>query len=396
MEKSDNAMPTGTEPGVYSGVQVVDFSMFLAGPYCSRLMADMGATVIKVEPPSGDFLRAAPPKREGVSAYFGHLNCGKKSIALDLKRPSHVEVVRRLVQRADVVLENFRPGVMDRLGLSYEAVSELKPDVVYCSVSGYGQTGPKASRASFAPIIHAASGFEMLTPRYAPELTQPIANRNAMADYLAATHALAGIGAALFHRSRTGQGQHLDIALMDAMHNAMSYEYVDAQFPGQTPPTFRPMRTLDGYVAIAPVSEANFHALVRASEHGEWLSDPRFSERNVRIEHWPELLDTIETWTQTLTSAQAESALLREGCPASAYLTLAQAQGDEQVIARGAAVEVQDCVGPFRVANCPVQFSHTRASAGTHVPSLGEHTSEILCDLGYGPSDIEALGTLFQ
>lgn len=368
---------------VYEGIRVLDFSMFLAGPYCTRLMADMGADVIKIEPPTGDFLRATPPQRGGRSAYFGHLNCGKQSLALDLKHAKSVEIIRKLASTADVLVENFRPGVMDRLGLGPAALRDINPRLIYCSVSGYGQDGPKANRASFAPIIHAASGFEMLTPRYANELSSPVQNRNAMADYLAATHALAGIGAALYHRTVTGEGERLDIALMDAMHNAMSYEYVDSQFPGFPPPTFKPMRTVDGFLAIAPVTEANFHALCRASDHPEWLEDPRFANREVRVEHWDEMLDTIESWTRTVRSDEAEAKLLASGCPASAYRTIGEARLDEQVVHRGAAVSVADGSGPIVVANCPIQFSDAPAKAQAHVPDLGEHSADVLSTLGY-------------
>ena len=152
----------------------------------------------------------------------------------------------------------FGRGVMARFNLDYEAVKLIKPDIVYCSVSGYGQTGPSASLPAFAPIIHASSGFELQAIRYEADIERPVANRNCMADYLAATHALAGIGAALFRRATTGKGDYLDVALMDTVHNAMGYEYVDAQFPGQTTPTFRPMRTLDGFISMAPVSEGKF------------------------------------------------------------------------------------------------------------------------------------------
>ncbi|MCH9673178.1 MAG: CoA transferase [Gammaproteobacteria bacterium] len=378
--------------GVYDGIRVLDFSMFLAGPYCSRLMADMGADVIKIEPPGGDFLRAAPPLRAGHSAYFGHLNCGKRSVCIDLKKAGALDVLLRLAKDVDVVLENFRPGVMARLGLGYEAMRAVRPDVVYCSVSGYGQTGPSAHRPSFAPIVHAASGFDMLAPRYESTLDRPIQNRNAMADYLAATHALAGIGAALYHRATTGRGQHLDVALMDTMHHAMSYEYVGAQFPdAQDPPVFRPMRTLDGFVMIAPVSEANFKALAGAAEHPQWLEDSRFATRAARVEHWVDMLDTIESWTASKTSAEAEASLLAAGCPASVYRTIGEAQRDPHVASRAAAATVTDAAGAFQVANTPIKFADAPANARPRVARLGEDSHEVLSECGFGDDDIEQL-----
>ena len=211
--------------GVLAGVRVLDFTMFIAGPYCTRLMADLGADVIKVEPPAGDFMRAAPPVRDGRSAQFGHYNCGKKSICIDFKRPQGVELIKRLVTSADALIENFRPGVMARVGLGYEALSAVKADLVYCSVSGYGQSGPRAALPAFAPVIHAASGYDLSTVRFDPGLTHPVANRSTMADVLAAVHAMAAVNAALFDRGRTGRGQHIDVALMDTLHMMLSYDY---------------------------------------------------------------------------------------------------------------------------------------------------------------------------
>lgn len=385
--------PSSGTSGAYDGIRVLDFSMFVAGPYCTRLMADMGAEVIKIEPRAGgDFLRAAPPLRDGYSAYFGQVNCGKKSIALDLKSPDGVEVVERLVQTADVILENFRPGVMKRLGLSYHQMANIKPDIVYCSVSGYGQEGPKANLPSYAPVVHAASGFDMLLPRYDHELERPVANRYVVADVLAAVHALAGIGAALFNRTRTGKGEHLDVALMDTMHNVMAYEYADSQFENtQGPIVFRPMPTRDGFLVIAPVTEANFDALAKAAEHPEWLVDERFTTRTARFGNWSELLDLIEAWTRTVTSADGEAALLAAGCPASAYRTIGEARLDEQVAFRGASVEVVDSVGPYRVPNCPIQFSSASARAVPSVPELGEHADEVLGAIGYETAKLTKL-----
>lgn len=382
-------------PGAYTGVRVLDLSMYLAGPYCSRLMADMGADVIKIEPPSGDFLRSAPPMRDDSSAYFGHLNCGKRSVCIDLKQPAGIEIFKRLLEETDVLLENFRPGVMARFGLDYEAVKLVKPDIVYCSVSGYGQTGPSAGLPAFAPIIHASSGFEMQSIRYEADIERPISNRNCMADYLAATHALAGIGAALFRRATTGKGDYLDVALMDTVHNAMGYEYVDAQFPGQTTPTFRPMRTLDGFISMAPVSDGNFKSLTRAANRPDWAEDPRFVTREQRNIHWQAFLDVIESWTETITSVQAESALTREGCPASTYRSIAESRVDPQVQARGSAVTIEDASGAYQVANCPIKFTHAAADARKTVPLLGEHAQDILVAAGYSIDEVNALRSDF-
>ncbi|MEM7405072.1 MAG: CoA transferase [Pseudomonadota bacterium] len=369
--------------GPYEGLRVLDFTMFVAGPYCTRLMADMGAEVIKIEPPGGEFLRAAPPVRDGHSAYFGTLNCGKKSLAIDLKQSAGLEAVKALVRTADVLIENFRPGVIERLGLGYSVLQTLKPDLVYCSVSGYGQTGPSADRPSFAPVIHAASGFDMLIPRYDPEFERPAASRYVVADALAAVHALAGIGAALYRRERTGRGEHLDVALMDTMHTLMSYEYAESQFPGLQPPiVFRPLVTRDGFLAIAPVSQGNFAALGRAAGRDDWMRDPRFATREARVANWPALVEELATWAATVDSQEAERRLTREGCPAAAFRTVGEARLDPQVAHRGSAVTVTDGSGAYAVPNCPIKFSEANASAGQHVPGVGEHGPALLAELG--------------
>jgi len=377
--------------GPYAGLRVLDFSMFLAGPYCGRLMADMGAEVIKIEPPAGDFLRSAPPVRNGHSAYFGQMNAGKKSVALDLKRPSALAAVKRLIGTADVLIENFRPGVMARLGLGYDALSELRPELIYCSISGYGQTGPKAGHASFAPIIHAASGFDLLIPRYEETIDRPVTHRYTVADILAATHALAGIGAALYQRHITGEGEHLDVALMDTMYTVMAYEYAAAQFPGSKPIIFRPMRTLDGFIAIAPVSQANFEALARAAGHVEWMADERFATRDARVDNWQELLALIEAWTSSQAGNAAEQLLLAEGCPTSVHRDIVAARQDTQADHRGSRVPVTDAAGAYEVANCPIQFNRAAVGAGRAVPALGEHGQAVLESVGYSTDELRSM-----
>ena len=370
--------------GPLDGIRVLDFSMFLAGPYCSRLMADMGAEIIKVEPPGGDFLRNAPPFREGQSAYFGHMNCGKKSIELDLKSDRGREVIRRLIPSVDVVLENFRPGVMGRLGLDYATLSALRPELVYCSVSGYGQTGPGSLRPAFAPIIHAASGYDLVMMKYQGDADEPPPTRSTVADILGATHALGAINAGLVQCLKTGRGQHIDVAMLDAMHNMMAYEYQAAQMEAPDRPiVFSPLRTVDGFVMVAPVSLANFRGLVAAAERPELLDDPRFAEPIARVKNWNLLLEEVETWSRTLTTEACEGAILAAGCPCTRYLQIEQSMAEPQIAARGAAVAVTGAGGEtYMVANCPAQFSGGEVGARPWVASLGQHTAEILTEVG--------------
>jgi CoA:oxalate CoA-transferase len=370
-------------PGPLDGIRVLDFSMFLAGPYCSRLMADLGAEIIKVEPPGGDFLRNAPPVRDGHSAYFGHMNCGKKSLALDLKDDQGREVIRRLVKNVDVVLENFRPGVMARLGLDYDSLAMLKPDLIFCSVSGYGQTGPDAGKAAFAPIIHAASGYDLIMMKYQGGGDRPPPTRSTVADILGATHAFGAINAALVQRLRTGRGQHIDVAMMDAMHNMLACEYQAVQMENpDSPIVFSPIRTIDGFVMVAPVSAANFTGLAKAAGQPELLEDERFAEPKARVRNWDLLLAEMERWSLTQSTDACEAAIMEMGCPCTRYLTLDQSMATAQTAARGAAVPMDGMDDPYLVANCPAQFIGGDVGVRPWVATLGQHNAEFYAEVG--------------
>ena len=368
--------------GPLAGVRVLDFTMYVAGPYCTRLLADMGAEVIKVEPPGGEVMRKAPPFRDGVSAYFGHLNCGKKSIELDLKSGTGLAAVRALAARADVVVENYRPGVMARLGLAWDQLRELKPDLVYCSISGYGQTGPDAGKPAFATIINAASGFDLMMMDYEPALDRPLRHRSNAPDFMGGVHGCAAIAAALFGRDRTGKGQRIDVAMMDTIHNMMAHEYQAAQLPdaGQAP-VFAPVRARDGFLMVAPISEANFAALARALDCRAWLDDARFATAPARIDNWDGLLGEIDAVTRDRPAAELESRINAEGCPCTRYVTLADSLASRQVSARGAAVTVTDGAAVYQVANTPMLFGDKAVSARPWVARAGQHTRELLAEL---------------
>lgn len=366
-------------PGPLAGVRVLDFTMYVAGPYCSRLMADMGAEVIKVEPPGGEVMRNAPPFQGTQSAYFGHLNCGKKCIELDLKDPAAIAAIKRLVLGVDVVLENYRPGVMARLGLGYDALCALKPDLIYCSVSGYGQTGSEAGKPAFATIINASSGFDMMMMDYETSLDRPLRHRSNAPDFMGGVHACSAICAALFGRERNGRGQRIDVAMIDAIHNMMAYEYQAAQVENPAKaPVFAPIRAADGFLMVAPVSQANFAALARAVGREEFITDARFAEPRARMENWDALLGLIEGEVVKLSAEEAERRMNEAGCPCARYLTLAQSMSRPHVDERGAAVEVGEAGQSYRVANTPMLFTATDVGARTWVAAPGEHNQEIL------------------
>src|ERR1700712_2816315 len=257
----------GKLTGSLAGLRVLDFSTTIAGPHCTRMLADMGAEVIKIETAEGETMRTRPPLRTNCSTVFGQLNVGKKSLVLDLKSPEGIEVVRRLVAGADVLVENFRPGVMRRLKLDYASLHELNPKLIYCSISGYGQTGPSAELPAYAPVIHAASGYEMAHLAYQPGRSRPDYCGIYHADVLTGVYAFGAISAALYQRSTTGQGQHIDVSMLESMLSLTLNEVQWSQFhvPPLTPPMFGPVETADGYVMVAIASEKTFQGLVTAA-----------------------------------------------------------------------------------------------------------------------------------
>src|SRR6202051_3677647 len=236
--------------GPLDGMRVVDFTTTIAGPHCTRMMADLGAEVIKIETAEGDMMRTRPPLRDGASTSFGQLNAGKKSVVLDLKRPDSVAAARRLIATADVLVENFRPGVMARFGLDYPALKAAKPDLVYCAISGYGQTGPSAGLAGYAPVIHASSGYDLAQIAYQGEARRPDYCGIYIADVLTGTYAFGAIMAALYQRRETGEGQLIDVSMLESMLSLTLSEIQLAQFPrSYIPgrPVFGPIATADGY-----------------------------------------------------------------------------------------------------------------------------------------------------
>ncbi|HEV2170759.1 MAG TPA: CoA transferase, partial [Candidatus Binatus sp.] len=216
---------------ILSGVRVLDFTTIVSGPYCTRLLADLGAEVIKIEPPEGDFIRTQPPLRAGKSAYFAHLNCGKKSLAIDLRQADARDLVRELATKSDVIVENSRPGVMRRLGLDYATLARLNARLVYCSISGFGQSGPWATRSAYAPMLHAASGYDLVNMSYQNGLERPLNTGIYVGDVLGGACAFGAIQSALLARERTGRGDWIDLAMMDGLLGMLIYEFQEAQLP---------------------------------------------------------------------------------------------------------------------------------------------------------------------
>lgn len=379
--------------GAFEGVFVLDFTAMIAGPYCTRLLADLGADVVKIEPPQGDHMRLRSPLRDGRSAYFGGLNCGKRSVAVDLGVEAGRRLVQGLAERADVIVENFRPGVMKRLGLDYDRVSARNPRVVYCSISGFGQSGPDAVRPAYAPIVHAACGYDLANLSYQDGLQRPLKTGLFVADVLAGALAFGAVGAALVRRARTGEGEYVDLALMDAMFGLMTYECAEAQFPGgPRRPLYRAVRAKDGFVILAPVTRANFEAMARAAGHPEWVDDPRFKVVSARERHWDELMDLLDDWAAERSAAECEGIMTAGGVPCSRYYSVREAMQSAYAQARGSFALVEDDAGAFRVADAPFKTHRAQTGARPWVAPLGAHGAEVLAErLGLGGDEIERL-----
>jgi crotonobetainyl-CoA:carnitine CoA-transferase CaiB-like acyl-CoA transferase len=390
MTERQNAADDSTRS--FQGLRVLDFSTTIAGPHCTRMLADMGAEVIKIETAEGETMRTRPPVRNHFSTAFGQLNVGKKSLVLDLKSPDGIDVVRRLVASADILVENFRPGVMRRLKLDYGALRELNPKLIYCSISGYGQTGPSAELPAYAPVIHAASGYEMAHLAYQPGRSRPDYCGIYHADVLTGVYAFGAIAAALHQRHGSQRGQHIDVSMLESMLSLTLNELQWSQFevkPAQRP-MFGPIETLDGYVMVAIASEKTFQSLMKVIGHSEWVTDPRFARYSDRRDNWADLMDGVESWSRAVTTGACLVELNEHGVPCSAYRTVAEALNDPQIAHRGALSEITDGGGTFKVLNLPFRMSGANVSPAKRMATLGEHTVAYLRETGRSDAEIAA------
>jgi crotonobetainyl-CoA:carnitine CoA-transferase CaiB-like acyl-CoA transferase len=376
----------------FQGLRVLDFSTTIAGPHCTRMLADMGAEVIKMESDEGETMRTRPPLRGGFSTAFGQLNVGKKSLVLDLKSPDAIEIIRRLVADADILVENFRPGVMRRLKLDYNSLQQLNPGLIYCSISGYGQTGPSAELPAYAPVIHAASGYDMAHLAYQPGRSRPDYCGIYHADVLTGVYAFGAISAALYQRCGSRRGQHIDVSMLESMLSLTLNELQWSQFevkPTQRP-MFGPVETADGFVMLAIASEKTFQSLMKVIGHPEWVADPRFAKYSDRRENWASLMDGVEAWSRAVTTEKCLVELNGHGVPSSAYRTVAEALSDPQITHRGALSEVRDGGGTFKVLNLPFRMSGATVSAAKRMATLGEHSVALLRETGLSEDAIAA------
>jgi crotonobetainyl-CoA:carnitine CoA-transferase CaiB-like acyl-CoA transferase len=282
---------------------------------------------------------------------------------------------------------------MRRFGLDYPALREIKPDLVYCAISGYGQTGPSAALPAYAPVIHASSGYDLAQIAHQQETRPPDYCGIFIADVLTGTYAFGAITTALYQRQLTGEGQMIDVSMLESMLTLTLSEIQAAQFtvvpPGR--PIFGPVATKDGYIMPAIASERSFQNLAIASGHPGWVSDPRFARYTDRRHHWGELVDELELWSKTLTTAEVQAIFDRHGVPSSPYRTVMEAMADPQLAHRHAFAEIADAGGSFLALNPPFRLSAAPVAAQPFAAALGEHTEEVLGAIGYSRAEIAEL-----
>lgn len=376
-----------------AGVRVIAVEQYGAGPWGTLYLADLGAEVIKIEPPEGELMRSRPPLRNGASTHFGQLNAGKKSVVLDLKSPAAVAAIRTFAAGADILVENFRPGVMQRLHIDYAALAPLNPRLIYCAISGYGQSGPSSQLPAYAPVVHAASGYDMAHLRYQEGRTRPDYCGIFIADVAAGTYAFGAISAALYQRHASGRGQMIDVSMLETMMSFTLSEMQGAQFDVPPPgrPIFGPLACADGYLMVAVASEKTFQGFAQAAGHAEWIIDPRFAAYADRRANWGVLMDLAEQWSRELSKTECQAQFDRCGVPCSPYRTVAEAMADPQIAHREALAEVRDASGAFKALNPPFRLSAADTSVAPYAAALGEHTRAVLHEAGLDDAAIDRL-----
>jgi crotonobetainyl-CoA:carnitine CoA-transferase CaiB-like acyl-CoA transferase len=381
------------------GIVILDTTQVMAGPYCAMLLADMGARVIKVEPPAGDSTRVMAGSQGSDSAAFNAVNRGKLGIVIDLAKDKGREVFTHLARTADILIENYRPGVMAKLGLDYPRLSAANPRLIYASISGHGQTGPWASKGGFDLIAQGLSGIMSVTGSPGGE---PVKTGVPLTDLGAGLFATIGILGALHHRTQSGRGQHVDTSLVDAGLALSVWEVTDYITTGNVPgpigsahrltAPYQAFKCADGHITIGAANDRNFVKVTTTLGHPEWATDPRFVTNHLRVQHRTELAAVIEEVTKTAPVAAWLERLDAAGIPCGPILSYDAALNTPQAVAREMTMEVDHPIlGRLRTMGTPIKMSETPLNPSRRAPMLGEHTDAVLATAGYSNDEIEQL-----
>ncbi len=386
-------------PGPLEGFRIVDLTSVISGPLATMILADQGADVIKVETPhGGDFTRASANRRGGFSASFVNNNRNKRSIALDLKNPKGHEALMAIVAGADVFIQNFRPGVAERIGVGEEAVRAARPDIVYVSISGFGHRGPLARRPVYDPLIQAISG--LTTVQAGSDEMRPRLVRTILPDKLTGVTASQAVTAALLARERTGSGQHVWVSMLDSViaflwaSDMGSQTFVGDELPQQAAQSFIDLiyETSDGYISVAVQTDKQWRGLTEALDRPEWLDDPRFGTQELRQVNIDDRLSLTQEVLKTNRSAHWLARLEAVDIPCVPVLTRNQMIGNEQIAANEVVIETEHPdAGRLRQARPAAVFSETPTGAPRPAPRLGADAEEVLGEAGFDAAEIAAL-----
>ena len=385
--------------GALDGIRVLDVTQVMAGPFCAMLLADLGADVVKIEPPAGDSTRGMPGASGTDSPSFNAVNRGKRSVVVNLKAPDGRGVVTRLARAADILVENYRPGVMEALGLDYASLAAVNARLVYASISGYGQSGPMKHKGGFDLVAQGVSGIMSVTGEAGGA---PVKSGIPITDLGAALFALVGILAALEHRHTTGQGQHVDTSLVDAGVGLSVWEATE-YFSGRGVPAplgsahrmsapYQAFRCADGFITIGAANDRTFCRLAEVLGHPEWADAPEFRADAVRIRHREDLARTIESITLTQPRSHWLALFDANGIPCGPINDYAQVFQDPQVIAREMVVDIEHpTLGSMRTLGSPIKMSATPPDVRRPAPLLGAHTKDVLLEAGFSEEEIQRL-----
>ena len=385
--------------GPLHGVRIVDLSSMMSGPWATDILGDQGADVIKVEVPGkGDHVRSLPNRSGGFSAMFVNVNRSKRSLTLDLKSAGGVAVLKRLAGTADVVVQNFRPGVAERLGVGYDDLAAVNPRLVYLSMSGFGERGPLARERVYDPLIQALTG--LTTVQGGSDSQRPRLIRTILPDKLSAVVASQAITAALLARERTGEGQHIRLSMLDSVLSFLwasdmgAYTFADNPVPVERGGSFIDLiyETADGFMTVATNSNAEWQSLCRAVGHPEWIDDERFATPVGRDAHINERLELVQSALGTKTTSEWLELMRQFDVPAAPTLKRSEVITHPQVLATEIIMETRHkAAGRLRQARVPARFSGTVPGPPRGAPLLGEHNEEILAEIGYSAADIARL-----